>query len=74
MNPKYLSSDDIKVLLSLLRVYGVEGRATVRQVSELADRSVACTHKSLKLLRRHGMVTWEDNKSGTLRPEMEVVK
>lgn len=56
------------VLVALVRVHRARGRATVRDVAHYAGRSVMATHGHLVDLRALGLVAWEENTAGTLRP------
>lgn len=71
------SKDDRKarVLLALLHVYAIWGRATVREVSIAAGVSLSRTHDLLDVLREEGCCTWDHGCMGTLRPLVaEVVR
>lgn len=72
MNVASLTTSEIKVLLAVISVSQQRPRITVRDVAQLAGFSLAHTHSILSTLRRSGVVTWEDNKTGTLRPLLEV--
>lgn len=61
-------------MLALLRVHGANGRATVRDVAEYANRSVGATYRHLCSLRKRGLATWMGEGGiyrGTLRPTVD---
>ena len=58
-----------RVLLAVVQ----QQRPTVRAVAAAVGLSVNTTHDHLVRLRRLGLVAWEDGKTGTLRPLVEVV-
>lgn len=66
-----MSSCHIEVLLALIEVHRRDGRATVRAVATHLHRSLSTTHRSLNVLRHRGLVTWDPNRTGTLRPLVE---
>ena len=63
-----LGNLDTLVLLATVAVYERTGRCTVRTVADAAGRGVQRTHVALSRLRRAGLVTWEDDTKGSLRP------
>lgn len=71
MNVANLTTSEIRVLLSVISVSQQRPRIAVRDVASVSGLSLASTHKILSTLRRCGLVTWEDNKAGTLRPLLE---
>lgn len=58
-----------RVLLALIAVYQRDGRATVRDVAEAADKSPSTTYTMLLGLRDAGFIEWTPRHSGTLRPK-----
>lgn len=56
------------VLAALIRLHALEGRATVRGICALVGCSTSTCHHHLLRLRRDGLVTWESERAGTLRP------
>jgi hypothetical protein len=62
------ATTDPKVLAALRSVHLLDGRATVRSVAAAANKSVRTTHESLNRLQTLGLVEWESDRSGTLRP------
>lgn len=68
-----LSHPRIVVLLALAHVYQAGGRATFRQVAEVAGVNLSTVHTHLSSLRRLGMVEWTEGEAGTLRPTHRVV-
>lgn len=48
-------------------------RPTVRAVAETVGINLSTTHWHLRRLRRQGLVTWEDGRTGTLRATVKVV-
>lgn len=58
----------LATLAALVRVYDRDGRATVRAVATECGRAVSTVHDHLRALRRAGLVGWEDEQQGTLRP------
>lgn len=64
-----------RVFLALVDVYQNQGRATTRQVMNAAGLSSSHSAWSqLVKLRRDGLVSWQDRRSGTLRPLYRPVK
>lgn len=58
-----------RFLAALIRVYARDGRATIRSVMEEADyRSVGRLHDAARALRDRGLIAFEDDQAGTLRP------
>lgn len=57
-----------RVLLALINVYQRDGRATVREVAEAADKSPSTAYTMLLRLRDMGLVYWQPEHAGTLRP------
>lgn len=57
-----------RVLIALLAVYAEDGRATVRSVALEANRSISGTYNDLVELRHAGLVWWDEECAGTLRP------
>ncbi len=68
--PCAISPAQTRVLLALIRCYQRDGRATCRSVAEEAGlASVGSVYRHhLPSLRRRGLVAWEPNRAGTLRP------
>ncbi len=66
------SQAETRIMLALLRVHGQNGRATVRDVAEAADRAIGTTYRHLCALARRGLVTREPGSRGTLRPTVDV--
>lgn len=63
-----------RVLLALLRVSARGERATVRAVAaEARLASFGKAHRELVRLRELGLVTWDEGRTGTLRPTVAVV-
>jgi hypothetical protein len=62
-------------LLGLVIVHAMNGRATVREVAMITGKptSISTVHAHLVQLRRAGLVAWEDNLGGTLRPLVDIV-
>ena len=58
-------------LLALLAVYRRDGRATFRSVAVESGMSVSRTYDLFCLLRDEGLVGFEDDRQGTLRPLVE---
>lgn len=73
MNREYVNPASTRVLLALVRVHARTGRATVREVAAEAGRSIARTHLHLERLKETGLVAWEVEQDGTLRPLVAVV-
>ncbi len=65
------SQAETRIMLALLRVHGQNGRATVRDVAEYANRGVAITPRHLSALRERGLVSWTPGSDGTLRPTVD---
>lgn len=42
-------------------------RLTFRRIAERAGVSVATAHEACRVLRTHGLMTWEDGRIGTMR-------
>lgn len=61
------------VFLGVCAEYDENGRATVKAVGERIDRSLATVHKHLVKLRDAGLVDWDDDHKGTLRPTVQRV-
>lgn len=59
------------VLLALLRTHAHNGRVTVRDISEAVGISTSTCHTHLLALRREGLIAWEPERAGTLRPLVE---
>src|SRR5690349_10765266 len=57
-----------RTLLALVACHRRDGRATVRSVAEEAGRSVMTTYHNLLGLRERDLVTWDEGRTGTLRP------
>lgn len=69
-----MSEARLAVLLAVVAEHQDYGRATVRSVGDRAGLSSTSTVKAhLDRLRRDGWVTWEDGKTGTLRPLVRAV-
>lgn len=68
IEPVAIRDSQIRVLIALLNVYSLDGRATVRAVARAAGRNISTTHHHLSFLRAQGFVTWTPGESGTLRP------
>jgi DNA-binding IclR family transcriptional regulator len=49
------------------------GARTIREVAEVAGVVPSTVHRTLIVLRRWGLVAWESDKAGTLRPAVRVV-
>lgn len=58
---------------ALLIVHAHDGRATVRDVADVAGVSVSTAHQHLVDARELGLVTWTPGRAGTLRPAMRLV-
>lgn len=56
------------VLVALIRLHAAHGRVTVRDVCAAVGCSTSTCHHHLLRLRRDGLVTWESEQAGTLRP------
>lgn len=56
------------VLTTLVRLHAAEGRCTVRAIAGEAGISVSTCHAHLLTLRRAGLIAWEPERAGTLRP------
>ncbi|MGH9249765.1 MAG: helix-turn-helix domain-containing protein [Acidimicrobiales bacterium] len=56
------------VLAALMRLQARDGRATVPAVAAEAGVSRANAHGRLVVLRNAGLVAWEPETAGTLRP------
>jgi DNA-binding IclR family transcriptional regulator len=56
---------------ALIRMHTLEGRATVRGISRLVGCSISTCHHHLLRLRRVGLIAWEPERQGTLRPLVE---
>ena len=65
------SQAETRIMLALLRVHGQNGRATVRDVAEYANRSVGATYRHLCNLARRGLVDRVEGTRGTLRPTVD---
>lgn len=63
-----------RVLVAVLRLHGVYGRCTVRAVASDVGCTVATAHWHLRALRDQGLVAWDDDRQGTLRPLVRVVE
>lgn len=61
-------------LLALLRVYERDGRATIRAVARERGVALSSAYRSLEELRNKGLVDWQDDHAGTLRPLVSVVR
>jgi hypothetical protein len=57
-----------RVLLALLHLHALNGRATVREVASGAGLCLPVAHKRLQWLRRDGLIAWDEGSQGTLRP------
>lgn len=57
-----------RVLLACIRLHETYGRCTVRSVAAEAHCSTTTAKHHLDGLRFEGLVTWEDEQRGTLRP------
>lgn len=66
--PPGLTPECTRVLLAVLLVHSETGAANVRAVAERLGSACSTTFHHLTTLRRHGLVTWEVGRSGTLRP------
>ena len=64
----------LSVLLAVIAIHAQAGRMTVREVAEAVERNLSTTHAHLRWLRKHGWVTWEGGKAGTLRPLVKMVQ
>lgn len=63
-----MSSNRTKVLLTLVRLHEMNGRATMREVADGAGLTLKATYSHLKALRDEAYCDWEDGTFGTLRP------
>lgn len=70
--PGALNNSQTRTLLALIDTHYVCGRATVRDVALLADRSVMTTHRYLAELRDLGLVEMSEQPR-ILRPLVRVV-
>ncbi len=62
-NVEVIAAETVAVTLAVLN-----GAGTVREVARQCGRSISATHKHLQRARALGLVLWEDEKRGTLRP------
>lgn len=70
-----VSPAQTNVLLALLRVHSRTGRVTIPALlAETGLASKSTIHHHLHRLRKHGLVTWDEDRRGTLRPLVEVVR
>lgn len=66
--PEGLGAGTTETLLGLITALNRDGRATVRAVmAESGSKSASTTWGHLKTLRTAGLVTWDDDRAGTLR-------
>lgn len=63
-----------RVLLTVLHLFERNGRVTMRETAEGAGLSLTATKRHLDALRDEGLVGWDPDTSGTLRPLVEVVR
>lgn len=72
--PEALSPPLTRLLLATIRVYARTGRCTIREaMTEAGYNSVGSGIEYLRQLRDLGLVSWEDQHAGTLRPTVAVV-
>lgn len=57
-----------RTLVALLAEFDDHQRATFRTVATRSGRSLTTTAYHLRGLRDRGLVTWDDDTTGTLRP------
>lgn len=63
-----------RVLLTTLHLWERNGRVTMREAAEGAGLSLTVTKRHLDALKDEGLVTWDPDTNGTLRPTCEVVR
>lgn len=69
-----LTTTEITVLVALIRVHAANGRATIREVTDVAGlASPSQTHHVLRRLRQADLVAWENGRAGTLRPLVQEI-
>lgn len=56
------------VLAAVIHTHAAHGRVTVRDISRAVCCSLSTCHDHLLRLRRDGLVAWEPERQGTLRP------
>lgn len=67
-----VSSDELKILVWIMRVVDAKGRCTVRDISRHYRISTSTVQRVLEALRDAGLVAWEPGASGTLRPTVQI--
>lgn len=69
-----ISSPLTRLLVATIRVYARTGRCTIREAAaEAGYHSVGNSMEYMRQLRDLGLVSWEDQHAGTLRPTVAVV-
>lgn len=62
------------VLLAIVHLYALHGRVTIREICALTGlRSTSTVHAHLWSLRNEGLIVWEPETQGTLRPAVTSV-
>jgi DNA-binding IclR family transcriptional regulator len=70
---RVLSARHTRVLLAVIDVWERAGRCTVREVTEAAGyTSTGTVHPTLVALAAMGLVAWQPNTRGTLRPLVQL--
>lgn len=66
--PSKPSTSEIRVLLALVQVHETRGRATFREVADVAGLTVGYVYHVLRRLRDADLVAWDSGRAATLRP------
>jgi len=68
MGTSFVKPTEAACLAAVVRTFAVNGRCTVEDVATMLGVSKSTAHICLTRLRDSGMVDWNRNLKGTLRP------
>lgn len=71
--PNAIPPSETRTLLALVEVWTEDRRATMRSVSRRSGFVASTTGVHIRTLRDLGLVSFEDDRVGTLRPAVRIV-